>query len=62
MISSSLNYLLEMAAKILPTGYLLAVVGSPKGKLPQWLCTAEFESPVSLHDAGPDFNSRLYIR
>jgi len=51
----------EMAAKILPPGHPLAVVGPPKGELPRWLCVAELESPDGVHNTGPDFNSRLYV-
>ena len=51
----------EMAAKILPPGHPLLVVGPPKGELPRWLCVAELESPDGVHNTGPDFNSRLYV-
>lgn len=55
------NNLTEMATRILPPGHPLAVVEPPKGELPQWLCVAELESPNSVHNTGPDFQSRLYV-
>jgi hypothetical protein len=53
--------LTEMAARILPPGHPLAVVEPLIGELPQWLCVAELESPNSVHNTGPDFQSRLYV-
>lgn len=53
--------LTNRAARILPPGHPLAVVEPPKGELPRWLCVAELESPVGVHNTEPDFNSRLYI-
>ena len=51
----------EMAAKILPPGHPLVVVGPPKGEFPRWLCVAKLESPIGVHNTGPDFNSELYV-
>jgi hypothetical protein len=51
----------EIVTKILPPGHPLAVAEPPNGELPQWMCVAEFESSVSVHNAGPDFNSRLFV-
>lgn len=51
----------EMAARILPPGYPLAVVEPPSGELPRWFCVAELDSQDSVHQTGPDFFSRLYI-
>lgn len=53
--------LIEMAAKILPPGHPLAVVEPYEDELPRWLCVAELESPVGVHNKEPDFNSRLYV-
>jgi NADH:ubiquinone oxidoreductase subunit D len=55
------KHLTEMAARIMPPGYPLAVVEPPKGELPQWLCISEFESSYGVHNTGPDFNSLLYV-
>jgi hypothetical protein len=51
----------ERAAELLPPGHPLAVVGPPKGELPQWMCMAELESRRGVHNTDPDFNSRLYV-
>jgi hypothetical protein len=51
----------ERAARILPPGHPLAVVEPPKGELPDWFCVAELESPNSVQNTGPDFQSRLYV-
>jgi hypothetical protein len=56
-----LKNLVDMAARIMPPGHPLEVIEPPEGELPQWLCLAEFESLVSVHNTGPDFNSRLYV-
>lgn len=51
----------ERAARIMPPGHPLALIELPTGELPDWLCVAELESPYSVHNAGPDFFSRLFV-
>ena len=51
----------EKAARTLPPGHPLAIIRSPLGELPDWFCVAELESPNSVHNTGPDFQSRLYV-
>jgi hypothetical protein len=51
----------KLAAEMLPPGHPLAVIGPPKGELPRWLCLVELESPRGIHNADPDFNSRLFV-
>jgi len=38
----------EMAARIMPPGRPLAVIGLTRDELPRWFCTDEFESLESL--------------
>lgn len=51
----------EKAARILPPSHPLVIIEPPNGELPKWMCVAELESPDSVHNTSPDFNSRLHV-
>ena len=51
----------RMVSNIMPPGQPLAIIEPPVDELPDWLCVAKLESYLSVHNNGPDFNSRLYV-